>query len=403
MNAMRFAPLCFLLCILGLALLPSSASAQESSDSRSDTERRLEELQEQIARDEEKLEQTSEAEQATLETLRNLDRQIALREELVRNYQIRLNQLRHERDSLQTSLAQLEGTLSELKDEYRRRATHAYKYGRLHDLALILAAQSINQMLIRVRYLHRFTEQRKKRLIAINEAAETLEQQRKALQEKVARNNLLLRAAESEQEKLARQKEQRARLIADLRKQRSTLEASLSQKRTLASQLASRIQALIAEEMARRERTPNATAGEEFVRMTGSFRQNEGKLPWPARGTVIEPFGEKVHPIYGTTTPNPGVLIATDPMAEVHAVFDGTVSTIDIMPDIGRYMIVEHGEYHSVYGNFAIINVGEGERVRAGQIIGRAGTDAEPKGEGLFFGLFKDGKPIDPLPWLLPR
>ncbi|WP_457653581.1 murein hydrolase activator EnvC family protein [Rhodocaloribacter sp.] len=395
-------PAAVFIVVLILALVPSRpARAQETAQDRSATERRLEELQEQIARDEEKLAKTSEAEQASLETLRNLDRQIALREELVRNYQIRLNQLRHERDSLQTSLSELETSLEALKEEYRRRATHAYKYGRLHDLALILAAQSINQMLIRVRYLHRFTEQRRRRLTEINAAADALERQRTALQEKVARNNFLLRAAESEQKKLARQKERRARLIADLRKQRSSLEASLTEKRTLASQLAAQVQALIAEEMARRERVPDAAASAEFVRLTGSFRQNEGKLPWPANGTVIEPFGEKVHPVYGTTTPNPGILIATAPMAEVRSVFDGTVSSIDIMPDIGRYMIIEHGEYHSVYGNFAIINVGEGERVRAGQIIGRAGTDAEPKGEGIFFGLFKDGKPIDPLPWLL--
>jgi len=82
---MRPATVFFVVLILTLA--PSRpARAQEVARDRSATERRLEELQEQIARDEEKLAKTSEAEQASLETLRNLDRQIALREELVRNY-----------------------------------------------------------------------------------------------------------------------------------------------------------------------------------------------------------------------------------------------------------------------------------------------------------------------------
>lgn len=391
--------LCALL-LLFFVVLP--ARAQDAADERARTEKRLAELQDQIARDEARLAETTEAEQATLETLQNLDRQIALREELLRNYRTRLRQLRQERDSLQQSLQTLETRLSDLRAGYRQRATHAYKYGRLHDLALILAAQSINQMLIRVRYLNRFTQDRRRHLDELRDATSSLEQRRVLLQEKVERNNELIREVELEQQKLARQKTQRARVVAELRRQRTRIESDLSQNRTLAGQLQSRIEELIAAETARRNRSDGASDA-DFARLSGSFRQNQGALPWPASGTVVEPFGDKVHPVYGTRTPNPGIVIATAPLAEVRAIFDGTVSSIDIMPDIGRYLIIEHGEYHTVYGNFALINVGEGQQVRAGQILGRAGTDAEPKGEGLFFGLFKDGKAIDPLPWLRPR
>jgi len=181
------------------------------------------------------------------------------------------------------------------------------------------------------------------------------------------------------------------------------LEAQISENRSLAQQLQSRIGALIAEEASRRERTASASDKAAFTRLSGSFRQNRGKLPWPSQGTIIESYGNQVHPVYGTTTPNPGIFIATEPMAEVHTIFDGTVSSIDFMPDIGRYMIIEHGAYHSVYGNFSIINIGEGQKVTAGQLIGRSGTEAEPKGEGIFFGLFKNGKPVDPIPWLQKR
>ncbi|GIV61804.1 MAG: peptidase M23 [Rhodothermaceae bacterium] len=391
------------LLLLLLLIGPAHRLAAQAGDDRTATEKRLQELQAQLARDEARLAETSEAEEATLKTLQNLDRQIALREELIRNYQVRLEELRHEQDSLQTSLEALEADLAELRKEYRDRATHAYKYGRLHDLALILSAQSINQMLIRIRYLHRFTEQRRRRLAAITEASTAIEEQRKVLEEKVQNTDMLLRAAESEQRKLAAQKEQRRRVVAQLRRQRQQLEAAITERRTLVSQLEARIQALIAEEAARRNRTGSAADAAAFARLSGSFRQNRGRLPWPVAGTVVETFGEKIHPVYGTRTPNPGLVIATDPMAEVRAVFDGTVVSIDVMPDIGRYMIVEHGEYHTVYGNFAIINVGEGTSVKAGQVLGRAGTDAEPKGAGLFFGLFHDGKPVDPMPWLLRR
>jgi len=385
-----------------LLFLPVSLVFGQNTE-RSETQKRLDTLKEQIARDEQKLEATSEAEKASIKTLKNLNRQIALREELVRNYQARIDQLQHERDSLQTSLQGLEQTLTRLKSEYRSRATNAYKHGRMHDLALILAAESINQMLVRVRYLHRFTEQRRQQLDNINEASRVLEERRILLQEKVARNNLLLRAAESEQKKLSDQKEQRRRVIAELRRKRVSLEEQITQNRSLAQQLQSRIAALIAKEASRRERVASASDNAAFSKLTGSFRQNFGNFPWPSQGTVIETFGNQIHPVYGTTTPNPGIFIATEPMAEIHTIFDGTVSTIDFMPDIGRYMIIEHGEYHTVYGNFSIINIGDGQKVKAGELIGRSGTEAEPKGEGVFFGIFKNGKPVDPIPWLRKR
>jgi len=207
-------PFMRLILLLFLIFLALPARAQNAE--RAATEKRLESLKEQITRDEKKLQANSAAEQASVKTLKNLDRQIALREELVRNYQSRLSQLKFERDSLKTSLTMLEENLEELKSEYRSRATNAYKYGRLHDLALILAAESINQMLVRVRYLHRFTEQRSHQLNNIEAASKALEERRVLLQEKVARNKLLLRAAEAEQNKLAAQKKQRRRVIAEL-------------------------------------------------------------------------------------------------------------------------------------------------------------------------------------------
>ncbi|WP_243664161.1 murein hydrolase activator EnvC family protein, partial [Rhodothermus marinus] len=118
--------------------------------------------------------------------------------------------------------------------------------------------------------------------------------------------------------------------------------------------------------------------------LTGSFEQNRGRLPWPAEGAVVEPFGEVVNPVYGTRTPNPGILIATAPQAEVRAIFDGRVIAIDAMPEYGTYILIQHGEYQTFYSNLSLVYVSVGQEVRAGQVIGRAGTDAEPNARGYF-------------------
>ncbi len=122
-----------------------------------------------------------------------------------------------------------------------------------------------------------------------------------------------------------------------------------------------------------------------------------------ASGVVVEPYGELVNPVHGTTTPNPGMLIATKPQAEIRSVFDGSVLSVSVIPEFGTYIAISHGEYQSVSSNFSMVYVAEGTAVTAGQVIGRAGTDAEPKQAGIFFGLFKDGVPFNPMPWLRSR
>ena len=376
-----------------------------AGETRQATEERLTQLKAQIEEDQRRLTETTEAERATMETLQNLDRQIALREELIRNYRRRVRQITHESDTLRYSLSQLESDLGRLKRQYQTRAKHAYKYGRMHDLALILSAQSINQMLIRVRYLHHFADKRRDRLSAIVRAGEDLRSRRADLEQMLTRNEQLLREAEQEQRNLGKLTRSRREVITELRQQRSTIERSIEESQTAARELENRIRELTAAASARRRvaEAANPRAAEEFIEMTGSFQQNRGRLPWPSPGVVREPFGDIINPVYGTKTPNPGVIIETPASAEVRAIFDGQVIDVSILPEYGTYVVIEHGEYKSVYSNFSMTYVAEGDRVKAGQIVGRAGTDAEPKGKAVFFALFKQGLPINPVPWLSQR
>lgn len=391
-----------LLLPLLLAVQVSPARAQQN---RSETERRLQALQQQIADSEQRLSETAEAQRASQEQLRSLDRRIAERSELVELFQRRLTEIRRDEDSLRVSLRKREQQLQTLKQEYQRRATHAYKYGRLHDLALILAARSVNEMLVRVRYLRRFTRQRKRKLEDVRATSRQIQTQRQSLRQKRDSTVTLLREADQERQSLTRLRQSRRQVIRELRSQQSRLESDLSAQQASAQQLKGRLERLAAE--ARRSQREAATASPErraaFARLTGSFRQNKGQLPWPAEGVVTEGYGMQTNPVHGTKTPNPGIMIATRPQAEVRAVFEGEVTKIDAMPDLGSVVFVRHGRYLSLYSNFSLLYVGEGEHVEAGQVLGRAGTDGEPRGAGVFFALFQGSTSFDPAQWLRNR
>ena len=153
--------------------------------------------------------------------------------------------------------------------------------------------------------------------------------------------------------------------------------------------------------------SPKARAAEaaasEFVELTGSFRENKGRLPWPTSGVVTGTFGTRTHPVYGTKTRSIGIEISTSPMAPVRAVFDGRVERIFAMPGYGTCVMVSHGDYATIYANLSSVNVQQNQRVRAGEGIARTGTSDDPLGAGLFFGLFAESQAVDPAAWLQRR
>ena len=396
-----------LLGVVLLVVLPQSAAAQSTTTGdRQATEERLESLKAQIRETESRLKKTEAAAQASLQTLNQLERKIALREELVATYNRRVRELKRDRSALRDTLQRLQTRLDDLQAEYRDRAVHAYKYGRVHDLALILASRSVNQMLVRIRYLRQFATQRRSQESEIRAASQAVEARRESLAAKREKAESLLAEARREEANLRDLRAKRQQVVARLRSRSTELKAEIQEKQQQARQLEQQIREMVAsaEESQQGSDAMSAAQRAELASLSASFQENRGRLPWPADGTVTESFGTHVSD-YGTSTYRPGIFIATAPETPVRAVFQGTVTGIDFVPGYGTYLVVRHGRYLSVYSNFSRLRVSTGQRVDAGQILGRAGTSNEPRGAGLFFAVFDTSQngSIDPMPWLATR
>jgi septal ring factor EnvC (AmiA/AmiB activator) len=382
------------------------AHAQEASAQRASTENRLAQLKQQIQQEKTRLQNTRAEQEATQKKLKSLQREIALREELVSTYQTRLTELSQERSRLRDTLTTLQNRLGTLREEYRQRLVHAYKYGRLHDLALLLASRSINQMLIRARYLQQFAADRREQRSAIQTAAGEVRDSRRELAEKRAETRRLLAEARTERENLRALERDRREVISQLRTRRSELEKQIERKQQQAQQLERRIQKLLA----RSDRSPSTPEAETSppaisANLAASFQNNRGSLPWPVDGAVTVDFGNRVDPVHGTETYHRGILIATNPERQVRSVFDGVVTGIDFVPGYGTYVVIRHGDYLSVYSNFSSLSISTNQRVAAGEIIGRSGTENEPRGASLFFAVVdrSNREFVDPAQWLSSR
>jgi murein DD-endopeptidase MepM/ murein hydrolase activator NlpD len=115
-------------------------------------------------------------------------------------------------------------------------------------------------------------------------------------------------------------------------------------------------------------------------------------------------FGRQVHPRFGTETFRRGVDIEADEGAPIRAVYAGTVLYRGQLKGYGNLIILDHGAgYYTLYAHASEILVEEGDRVRAGQAIGRVGETGSLEGPRLYFEVRYQGRPEDPEQWLRRR
>lgn len=131
----------------------------------------------------------------------------------------------------------------------------------------------------------------------------------------------------------------------------------------------------------------------------GSGRKTAGAdLQWPLRGEITEYFGWRTHPVYGTRNYHEGIDIAIPEGTAVAAIAAGTVTLSEWYGGWGLTVKIDHGGgLVSRYSHNGVLLVKPGETVAAGQVIARSGNTGVSTGPHLDFGIYQQGKPVDPL------
>jgi septal ring factor EnvC (AmiA/AmiB activator) len=121
-------------------------------------------------------------------------------------------------------------------------------------------------------------------------------------------------------------------------------------------------------------------------------------------GGLVQPVAGRVQDLFGmpdsTGGTGKGIEIETRPDAAVVAPFDGQILFRGPFRSYGEILIIQHdGGYHSLLAGLARSDAAVGQWVLAGEPVGVMGQskDGNPK---LYMELRRDGRPIDPAPWL---
>jgi len=104
------------------------------------------------------------------------------------------------------------------------------------------------------------------------------------------------------------------------------------------------------------------------------------------------------HPILHRYRPHLGVDLRGKRGTPIHAIADGKVIYAGWMRGYGKVTKINHGDgYISLYAHQSKINVKVGQKVKRGETIGAVGTTGRSTGPHLHMGVYKRGRPINPM------
>ncbi len=126
-----------------------------------------------------------------------------------------------------------------------------------------------------------------------------------------------------------------------------------------------------------------------------TFSKLKGKLPWPLKGRLVKRFADK-----RSDSRWDGVLIKAKAGNYIRGVARGRIVYADWLRGYGLLTIIDHGKgYMTLYAFNQSLYKSVGDWVDAGTVIATVGQSGGQSTAGLYFGVRKKGKPVDPVKW----
>lgn len=351
-----------------------------------------------------KLAENSKSSEKALSTLTLVRSKIAKREALISRCDQSLRMLDDSIASCEGEIKLLQARYDTLSKYYARLVNASYKNrdGRMWYM-YVLSSESIGQAYRRLGYFRSLSGQMNRQAQKIAEASATLEAEKLRLSALRAEADSLRRGVVQERSRLRDEEAEAARISSRLKSDRKTYQKQLQEKNRQIEALNKKIAKLVSG--AGKASAKSTSKGKSVTtavdtKLSNEFASNKGRLPWPVDGVVTERFGKHFHPIYENVQlpQNNGVTLTVKRGASAHAVFNGTVTQVFVLPGYNQCLLVSHGAYYTLYTKLKTVTVKSGDKVTTGQVLGVVDTIG---GEDLFhFELWKDSNPQNPEDWL---
>lgn len=345
--------------------------------------------------------------------LKDINDKIAIREKVIKSFEAETKELNNEIYLNQLEINRNNRELKALKKEYGEMIYSSYKSKSQNSrLMFLFSSEDFFQAYKRFQYMKQYTAFRKKQGEEIEEKTELLKVYSDSLKTKKALKESLLNEQKSERAKVQNQKKEQQRLLSQVKQKESKYKKQIREFIAEEKRINSQIDKIIAEAIAASNKKSGVktTGGSsssfaltaEAKALAAEFVQNKGKLPWPvSKGYVSTYYGKQPHPVVRTATiQSNGVRITTEKGSKARAVFEGTVLAVQVTTGNRKAVLVQHGNYITVYKNLENVLVRKGDKVQTKQTIGTVFTDRLTGRTILGFVLSKNTKTENPKSWI---
>lgn len=412
-------------------------------------EQRKAQIQQEIRENEKLLQSVKKKEKTAVNVIVIQSNKIKLKEKLINTTEKQAKLLSNDMYINQLKINKLKRELVALKEDYAKMIVKSYKSRSEESRAMfILSSENFLQAYKRAQYMKQYTSYRKIQGEEINVKSKELIQYNDKLDvQKTAKKKLI---AENEKERLAleKEKQEQQKLVNSIKKDKNKIVADIKKKQQEARSIDKQINRLIREAIAESNRraalekakakalananlkaesktTTKAEIKAESKKMVreaaaasvsstkieltpeakivaDNFRANRGRLPFPVeRGFISLGYGDQAHPVYKSLMiHNSGVEITTDQGANARAVFDGVVSSVIVLSPVNKAVMIQHGDFFTVYQNLSSVSVSKGEQVNRKQNIGRVRTNGETGKTIIKFLILQNTTYNNPSSWL---
>ena len=387
-----------------ILLLIVLISSGVSSQTKQDLENQKKQIQEDIKKIELKLKTNSKQKKLIVSNAEDINYKIKLQQNLINNINSQLNLILREIDRNENRLSDLKQREFILKDELSKMLLSAYKKkSNLNKLMFIFSSTSFQQAYKRIQYFKQYANFQSKTLSKIKINSNDIKNVIVVLDSQKTNKKLLIDENEEIKKDLSIEYTGLNNLIAEVNKNQKRYSAEIKQKQKLTREIDKKIQRLIEEALAKaKKKDGRFELTEEAKLISKNFNANKGKLPSPViRGSVVLGFGKQPHPIVKTTTiQSNGVRIRTSSDVEARTIFNGVVYSIIKSKNNTHTILIQHGNFFTVYKNLSDIYVKKGDKLKTKDSIGKIATDPLNGQTILSFSIFNNGVPQNPRFWI---
>lgn len=327
-----------------------------------------------------------------LTTLQNIDEELDLTNQILKQMEKKRQILSDNIDSLNIKIGRTDSLIIGHQIILMKRLRYIYKFGNISIFDILFSSYTFTDAINRLRYLTLIAKLDKRVYEEFKLLKSDLNKYKSDIERSIDQLNQLEKQTANELIEVEKEKTEKKKLLRTIRRKRSR------QKKLESELLSSRrkLQRIIQKLETQRKK--------QKVKEKSYFGKLRKKLPWPIIGKVVSKYGRKRHPKYHTSTKNNGIDIKAPYNTPVAAVSYGEVVYADKFLGYGNVILIDHyGGYYTLYAHLSSMDVQVKDKVYQGEVIGRVGDTGSLKGSVLHFEIRVNGKTVNPLNWLINK